>query len=217
MKYSMVKIVAAIAIVCMVTPAAAHIYEFSNHTHYDIKIRIQLSGVKEPWYYHDIPAKGYREFRFVAGEGVWDDMRKVGFCLQNIQIATPRIKKVIDIDDDGNQVVKYEPVLDSSGKPAFNPWRNVVVTWVENEAYNSILKAADAFADGATELAVSIVRAMVPGAQMLPSFKVSGITGAVGTWIKYSFCAGRHFDIGIDADSTSETEKNFLFFTEARG
>jgi hypothetical protein len=199
-----------------VSSAIAHIFAFSNHTHNVVKIRIQFSGVLEPWYERTIPAKKYEEFRFVAGEGPLDISRKFGFCLQYIQVATPQIIKKQKVDDDGNKRTVYEPLLDASGEQIFNPWRNVVVTWVKGEAYEAIVSAGKAFADGASELASDIASVALGGVPM-PKFKLGDIAGAIGTWAAYSFCATRHFDIIEDADSSSRTEKSYKFLVEARG
>jgi hypothetical protein len=198
-------------------PVSAHIFAFSNHTNEELKIRIQFNGVLEPWYDMTLPSKEYKEFRFVAGEGPLDMSRKFGFCLQYIQVATPRITKKTVIDDDGNKTTVYAPLLDAEGKKQlFNPWRNVVVTWVKSEAYEKIVNAGKQFAQGLADIAAAAASVALGGVPM-PEFKVGDMAGAIGTWAAYSFCATRHFDIIEDGDTSSMTEKSYKFLAEARG
>jgi hypothetical protein len=159
MKFCLLKSVGLLAAVMCATPTCAYIYSFSNHDYEALKVRIQLAGIKEPWYEAMLPAGGYWEFRFVGGEGSWDDMRKVGFCLQNIQMAVPRIKKVQIVDAESGETIEGEEVVrDEFGNIVWGPWAAVVVKWVENEGFNSILSAAEKFASSLGTLAKEIAK-----------------------------------------------------------
>lgn len=202
--------------IAWVAPVAAYIFSFSNHTYYDIKIGVQLTGINEEFEWENVPAKTTKNFFWTAlghsqsSRNIW----KAGFCLQNVRIMTPRFIKEKVVDDEGNSKIIARPELDSSGKQMWNPERNVVVTFIQNEAYNAILAAGNSFADGLTDLAATT--ASIATGVPMPQFKVSGMTSAIGEWIKYSWCKDRHFDIIEDADLSSPTEKSFKFITEAR-
>ncbi len=200
--------------------AQAYIYSFSNHTDYPLRIKVQLHGASEPWEEIELTPRGtknhYGEFKWAA-VGTPGTMNgwKVGFCLQNLHMQTPYLVPQNKIDDDGNVKVTYVQGIDTSGNRKWNPERNVIPVPVNNEAYNAIISAGNAFADGAVEIAAAVASGVtgVP----VPAFKVSGMTNAIGDWSKYSWCHDRHFDIIEDGDYSTKTDKSFVFLVEARG
>jgi hypothetical protein len=179
-----------------------------------MKVRVKLLGINEPWEERTIPPKKMVSFFWTAAGhyeqsiNIW----KAGFCLQSVQVATARIVKKRIIDEDGNIEVVYEPLLDASGAQEYNPWRDVVFTWVKNEAYDAIVAAGKSFADGLADIAAKAASVALGGVPM-PEFKVSGIAEAIGIWVAYGQCFDRHFDIVPDADLSSKTEKSYKFLT----
>ena len=181
---------------------------------------MQLNGIDEPWETIELTPRGTSnhqgEFRWTAlGTPGTLNGWKVGFCLQNMRMQTPYLVRKETVDDQGDVKVMYVQDRDSSGKPKWNPDRNVIPFSVKNEAYNAILDAGNKFADGAVEAAAAV--ASVATGVPVPAFKVSGMTSAVGEWVKHSWCASRHFDIIEDADYSTPSEKSFVFLVEARG
>lgn len=205
---------------CSAHIAQAYIYSFSNHTDYPLKIKLQLAGVDEPWETREIGPRGSAthhikyEWTSLFTPGTLNGW-KVGFCLQNMRVETPYLVKQETIDDDGNKKTTYAQGRDNSGKPKWNPERNVIPFAVKNEAYNAILDAGSKFADGAVEAAAAA--ASVATGVPVPAFKVSGMTDAVGTWVKHSWCASRHFDIIEDAEESKPHDLSVVFLVEARG
>lgn len=209
-----------VILACSTQLVQAYIYSFSNHTNYTIRVKLQLAGIDEPWETRELGPRGSDthqvEFRWTAlGTPGTINGWKVGFCLQNMRLQTPYLIKQETVDDEGYVKTTYVQARDSSGKLKWNPDRNVIPFSVENASYNAILDAGNKFADGAVEAAAAI--ATVASGVPIPAFKVSGMTSAVGTWVKHSWCASRHFDIIEDADYSTPSEKSFVFLVEARG
>lgn len=214
MKYLVNGLIATV--MCLTVSLQAYIYDFSNHSHHPVKLRLHLYGDFDEWYERVIPPKQNRAWRWTL---LFDDesyeRRKSPLCLENnIEIATPVMTKKTTIDEDGNEKVTYVQDNNRNGKPKWNPWRSVIITWIKDEMYEAIVRAGDNFADGAVEAATAIATAAtgVP----IKSFKVSGMTNAISTWNKYSLCTKRHFDIIEDADYSSKTEKSFVVMAVAR-
>lgn len=213
----------------------AHIFDFSNHTNYPLRVGVKLSLINEEFKWMEIQPREQGEFLWVAaghprekeatdkGFSIW----KAGICLQEIQVQTPRFAPKQTIDDDGNIVTTYEPMIKTPAKtkdnkilkPAeilYNAPLNVVITWVKNEAYNAIVEAGKLFADGFADLAAKTASVALGGVSM-PQFKLSPIAEAIGTWSKYSFCRDRHIDIIEDEEFSTNTYKSFKFLIESRG
>lgn len=170
----------------------AHIYSFSNHTKKPLKVRIQLSGIGEPWYYLGAPPFQSKdnanailnpnqnsEVRFVLGEGPFDYSRKLGFCLARIQMEEPG-----------------------------GAFREIAPVFVKTDYYNTIIDASKKFSEGALKTAAEIAKKF-PGTGTLigesaDKIPIGNIVDSVGTMIGYSLCRERHFDIveGTDGIKT---------------
>jgi hypothetical protein len=160
-----IKLVAVLSIVLSVQYASAWIYSFSNHTNEPLKVRIQLHADTE-WYERIILPKSAgsiatQEFRFTVfgdPQGTLNGW-KLGFCLQEIQFATPVTKMVKTIAPNGEDLGLVEKIVkDARGNIQFGPWANVVTEYVQNEGANAMLRASESFADGLQEIATSVAR-----------------------------------------------------------
>lgn len=146
-----------------VQQVSAYIYSFSNHSNEPIKVRVQLAGVNEPWVEVLIPAKEMRDFPWTGlGHSRKSlDIWKVGFCLQNIQMAVPLKKRIKALTPDGEDLGFLDKIVkDASGNVQFGPWAAVNIKWVQNEGVNAMIKASETFADGLQDIATSIAQAV---------------------------------------------------------
>lgn len=221
--------IVGILLISASSPMLAYIFSFSNHTNYPLRIYVQLSGINEPWEMREIPSKKRIEYDWTAAGHYLPSLNiwKAGFCLKEMRVETPQLVKTTKIDDDGNAIVTYvqdierdnsgKPILGKDGKPqvAWNPQRNVVITWVKDEAYDAIVNSAKLFADGLSALASQAASIALGGVPM-PEFKLSPIGDLIGTALKYSFCTDRHIDIVEDAEFSTLTEKSFKFLIPGR-
>lgn len=207
-------------------PLKAHLFEFSNHTNEECRIRIHLiADVSGKWYEATIKSKkdghdkAMHTFKFGADQGyrwVEAEWHKGGFCLGDIQISTPLMEKKQTVDDDGNTKTVYErrytlgndgkPMLD---KPMWNPWRNLEVLHLKSESYVEMLNAGAMLADGLIEAAADVATAAtgVP----VPAFKVGNIVKAAGSLHAYGTCKNVHYDLIPTADFVDPRLERTMF------
>jgi hypothetical protein len=223
---------------CITASLQAHIFEFANHTNEELKIKIHLEGDASWKWYEAVIApktegheKSQYNFKFGADLGYkideaewWKGLN----CLREAQIQTPLMESKETIDADGNLKVTWiravekdnsgKPLLDKSGKtiPMWNPWRNLEIFFVKDEAYSQVVSAGAMLADGLGEAAAAVASAAT-GTPM-PALKISGIVKGAATAYAYGKCkVTNHFDLIPTADYPREKAVfNVIAITIAR-
>lgn len=193
---------ALLALVGLQTTAFAYRYTFSNHTNRPIKIEFQLSGDGEIWEQELQPDETWEQwFKWLHETKTqeeredWENIRRAGFCIGSIKIqAWKRLR---------------------SGRMGFGAWKEVNVVYIESNAYDILINAADKFINGvisaataaanvitgaqAASQAVSAVKGVARTAAKPTSseFRIEklGIIKSIGDFIIYSKCRNRHYDI----------------------
>lgn len=218
--YKMLLAVAALGSIA--SNALAHIYSFSNHTENNIKIRMQLGGIGEPWYYlgpdpyktnpdfaeqeaeaeiydNTLPSRETYEFRFeILGKKKFEKMIKAGY------------DKALLLDYErkfGFCLARLQyKVQDAVGN--WKAWRAITPKFIESELYNALLSASSELAEGIVSTAAATAKeaggpkGKVAGgvAEKVP---VSSIVKSAGELIGYSLCRERHLDIILTGDEVN--------------
>jgi len=156
----------------------AHVFDFSNHTNYPLKVKIHL--IEDPsWKTYEATleprtagaAKSQYYFKFGADQGyqafVEAEWWKGLYGLGEIYVATPIMKKKAVYDENGLELASVEEVVKEMNKETkqeevlFGPWTQVAVTLVRSEGANAIANAAAALGDGLQGLAKDIAGAVI--------------------------------------------------------
>jgi len=215
---------------CITASLQAHVFEFSNHTNEEVKIKIWLDLDPSWKWYEAVIApktaghtKSQYNFKFGLDQGYYPDEAefwKGTYCMREVQIQTPLMEKKEIIDDDGNTKATWVRAVSKKGKiPLWNPWRNLEILRIKDEGYTQMVNAGAMLADGLAEAAA--VAATAATGTPIPAFKMSGIVkGAAGLYAYGNCKLTTHFDLIPTADENynigEKTVFNIIAITIAR-
>src|ERR1700722_14440106 len=98
------KAVVLLSLLSISAPTVAHIFSFSNHTNYPLRLKLKLD-IDPIWHEREVAPRTKISYDWTAlghptpSLNIWN----AGLCLHEIRVETPWLVKTTTIDDDGNE------------------------------------------------------------------------------------------------------------------